>query len=46
MKNIERYLKQILYELKYIKKELQKSNRRNTDFTEEELKNIKAEVTE
>ncbi|WP_218696846.1 hypothetical protein [Mammaliicoccus sciuri] len=46
MKNIERYLKQILYELKYIKKELQKSNKKVGDFTEEELRNIKAEVTE
>lgn len=46
MKSIEKYLKQIIQELKYIKRELQKSNRRNTDFTDEELKQIKAEVSD
>ncbi|WP_158258775.1 hypothetical protein [Mammaliicoccus sciuri] len=46
MKSIEKYLKQIIQELKYIKRELQKSNKKVGDFTEEELKNIKAEVTD
>ncbi|MFI3129650.1 MULTISPECIES: hypothetical protein [Mammaliicoccus] len=46
MKSIEKYLKQIIQELKYIKRELQKSNKKVGDFTDEELKNIKAEVTD
>lgn len=46
MKTVEKYLRQINQELKYIRRELQKSNKKDGDFTEEELKQIKAEVSD
>ncbi|MFF7217918.1 hypothetical protein [Mammaliicoccus sciuri] len=46
MKTVEKYLRQINQELKYIRRELKKTNKKDGDFTEEELKQIKAEVSD